>query len=312
MSLIFSSGGGRLGNQLLNLIHLSAISYEYDIEIYKISDLFIFGKNKSLIYKIERNFLNWKIVFNINEINNWDKYILKIFIRLIHLYYYFLPNKFSYKLGSGNNLPKFIIGNNLKTNFSKLKLISEAKKYNVVLSGWGFRDWDLVLKHKELIIQNFHNGFSSIINNDKKIVDDYLFVHIRRSDFLEVDEFKELNFTDEIWLKSILRVCEINSLKKVVIFSDSHITDFMISFLKSHKIKVIVKKPCDTKNNSFLEQFISYLSNANSVICNASTLVLSLSFLYHEKIYLPSKNKDFQNIFLSNAHYSYPTSLNWN
>ena len=32
MSLIFSSGGGRLGNQLLNIFHLLAISKEYDIE----------------------------------------------------------------------------------------------------------------------------------------------------------------------------------------------------------------------------------------------------------------------------------------
>ena len=41
MSLIFSSGGGRLGNQLLNLIHLYAISYEYEFEVYKIKGLLI-------------------------------------------------------------------------------------------------------------------------------------------------------------------------------------------------------------------------------------------------------------------------------
>ena len=33
MALIFSSGGGRLGNQVLNLIHLMALTFEYDIDV---------------------------------------------------------------------------------------------------------------------------------------------------------------------------------------------------------------------------------------------------------------------------------------
>ena len=67
MALIFSSGGGRLGNQLLNLIHLSAISYEYNINVYKISDLFITGKNRSFIFRINENQVNWEIVFSYSE-----------------------------------------------------------------------------------------------------------------------------------------------------------------------------------------------------------------------------------------------------
>ena len=55
LALIFSSGGGRLGNQLLNILHLNALSLEYDIEIYKISDPFIIEKNRKLIYKIEKS-----------------------------------------------------------------------------------------------------------------------------------------------------------------------------------------------------------------------------------------------------------------
>ena len=148
MSLIFSSGGGRLGNQLLNLIHLTALSYEYKIEVYKISDLFIKNKYKSFFFKIERNSVNWELVYDFSKINQSKIFILKIFIRLIHFCYYFLPNKISYKLGSENNLPKFILGETLEKDFSMINLIREAKNNDVVLSGWGFRDWDLVLKHK--------------------------------------------------------------------------------------------------------------------------------------------------------------------
>ena len=37
---------------------------------------------------------------------------------------------------------------------------------------------------------------------------------------------------------------------------------------------------------------MSYISNAGVVLCNASTLTLSLSFLYHDEIYLPSKKNN--------------------
>lgn len=311
MSLIFSSGGGRLGNQLLNLIHLSAISFEHNINVYKISDLFICGKNKSLIYKIEKNNVKWEIVDDNSEKTKIDKLFLKLLIRTIHFYFYFSPNCISYRLGLKKNLPKFIIGKNLKCDFSIPKLVEDSKKYNIVLSGWGFRDWDLVIKHKETIIKNFYKGFSPLKSNMKKIKNDYLFVHIRRSDFLEVQEFNDLNFTDKVWVKSILKICEIESITKVVIFSDSLIDDFLISFLTSHKIQTLIKNTGDNKNCSFLKLFVYYLSNAKSVICNASSLVLSISFLYHEKIYLPSKKNDFQNVFLTNAHNTYPASLNW-
>ena len=309
MSLIFSSGGGRLGNQLLNLIHLSAISYEYNFNVYKISDLFIAGKNNSLIFRIDENKVNWEIVSSYKEVKR-RKIFFKIIIRLIHLYYFLSPNKISYKLGSGNNLPKFLFGKRLNSDFSKAKFFKDARKKNIVLSGWGFRDWDLVLKHKNLIIKNFKEGFSSLINIKKKIDEDYLFVHIRRSDFLEVNEFQELNFSDETWLKSILEICESESIRKVIIFSDSPIENIMSSLLKIEKIDT--SNIDSFNNNSFLELFLYYLSNAKAVICNASTLVLSMSFIYQKGVYLPSELNNFQYVVLNEAHDSFPTALNWN
>ena len=207
-------------------------------------------------------------------------------------------------------LPKLLVGKSLKSDFSKVKFIKEAREKNIVLSGWGLRDWDLVLKHKKLIIKNFNKGFYSLINIKKIIDQEYLFVHIRRSDFLKVNEFQDLNFTDEIWSKSILKVCETESIRKVIIFSDSCIDNIMLSLLENNKIDI---SKIDTHNSiSFEELFIYYLSNAKSVICNGSTLVLSVSFIYHRNVYLPSKFNDFQKVLLDKAHDSFPTSLNWN
>ena len=263
MSLIFSSGGGRLGNQLLNLIHLSAISFEYNINVYKISDLFITGKNRSFIFRIKENQVNWEIVSSYSEKRKRKKYFLKIFIRLIHLYYFLSPNKISYKLGSKENLPKFLFGKSLKSGFSKIKFFREARKKNIVLSGWGFRDWDLVLKHKESIIKNFKKGFSPLTNIKKKINEEYLFVHIRRSDFLEVNEFQELNFTDEIWLKSILKVCEVEAIKKIIIFSDSCIDNIILSLHKNDKIDV---SKIDTDNNKKTNDEFDFDDLGNSAV----------------------------------------------
>ena len=67
MALIFSSGGGRLGNQILNLIHLIALSIEYDIDILKLNDSFLTSKNKSFLFKVERNNINWYINNNSRE-----------------------------------------------------------------------------------------------------------------------------------------------------------------------------------------------------------------------------------------------------
>ena len=141
---------------------------------------------------------------------------------------------------------------------------------------------------------------------------DFLFVHIRRSDFLKINEFKELNFSDDVWFKSIIKVCQNESINRVVIFSDCDLNSLFISKLESYNIKVLLADNKISKGIPFLDLFINYLFNAKSVICNASTLLLSLSFIFHKKIYLPSENSYFQKISLNNAHKSYPIKLNCN
>ncbi|MBO8221391.1 hypothetical protein [Prochlorococcus marinus] len=309
MALIFSSGGGRLGNQLLNLIHLQAFLFEYDVDIFKVKDSFIICEEKSFLYKLDKNRINWRIVSDYSKPKKVDKLFLKIFIRIIHIYYYLHPKRNSYKLKLSH---KFILGKKLNKDFSRYKLIQESKEKNIVLSGWGLRDWDLVIKHKDLIINNLSKAFLPLLDSNLKIDKDFLFVHIRRSDFLKIANFKELNFLDDVWLKSIIKVCQNESLNRVVIFSDSKINLSFISKLESHNIKVLLADNEITKDISFLDLFVNYLYTAKAVICNASTLALSLSFMFHEKIYLPSKSNYLRTISLNNAHKLHPISLNWN
>ena len=163
-----------------------------------------------------------------------------------------------------------------------------------------------------MIVSNLSKAFLPLLDTNLKIDYDFLFVHIRRSDFLKIADFKELNFLDDVWLKSIIKVCQNESLNRVVIFSDSKINLSFISKLESYNISVLLAENEITKDISFLELFVNYLYRSKAVICNASTLVLSLSFIFHEKIYFPSKRNYFQKLFLNNAHKFHPISLNWN
>tara|TARA_Y100000739_G_C20595060_1_gene459914 strand:- start:1216 stop:2160 length:945 start_codon:yes stop_codon:yes gene_type:complete len=314
LALIFSSGGGRLGNQLLNIYHLMAISYEYQIKVFKINDSYISSRRKYIMFSIEKNNNNWKLV---NEkSNNYfiRLFILKVLIRGYHFLYNFLPNYKSYKIGSKNNFPRYLFGKNLGNNFNLSTLVNEAKKKNIIVSGWGLRDWDLVLKHKKSIIQNVKKCFENIHNINQFINEDYLFVHIRRTDFLSVKKFNEINFSDQIWINSILKICSGLKIYKVVIFSDSNIESRFINILKNKGIKVFLPNLnlAENKNTNFLDLFIYYLSKSSCVLCNASTLTLSIAFLFHEIIYLPSKVNDFDIVNINDAHNYFPISLNWN
>ena len=311
MALFFSSGGGRFGNQILNLIHLMAISYEYNIEVFKLTDPFFVSKDGSFFYKLEKFNNKWKINQDYKNHNLLNKYLLKCYIRLIHFYFYTYPFSRSYKIGSKPNYPKYILGKNLKNNFSLAKLIKQSYKLNIVISGWGLRDWDLVLKHKNLILNNLLKEFNILKKEIGYLKKNYLLVHIRRSDFLEVNEFQVLNFTDEIWLKSIMALCSEKTIKDVVIFSDSTLKKSFISNLKINGIKVFLPEKVK-KNYDFLGLFYNFVTNSSSVLCNGSSLVLGISFLSHQHIFLPSVKRNFQKVNLNEAHESFPTSLNWN
>ena len=310
MALFFSSGGGRLGNQLLNLIHLIAISLEADIDVIKINDSFLTSNDGSIMFKVYENKSNWALDFRPSNEKILKNLFLKIFIRLIHFFFYVSPNFRSYTIGSKNNYPKLIFAKHLGRNFSLIKLKKESRKYNVVLSGWGLRDWEMVLKHKETIRKKLISGFEELIKNNSHL-NNYLFVHIRRRDFLEVDEFKVLNYEDQVWIKSITKLCIEKKISKVVIFSDSIIDKFFISSLENNDIEVFLPE-ISSRNKNFLKLFFSYLYRGSYILCNASSLVLSIAFLKHEIIYLPSMEKDYVQILLDEAHNTYPTVLNWN
>tara|TARA_B100001989_G_scaffold142320_1_gene101200 strand:- start:5955 stop:6896 length:942 start_codon:yes stop_codon:yes gene_type:complete len=312
LALLFTSGGGRLGNQLLNIYHLMAISYEYKLKVEKLIDPYCITNE----FKLKISFNEGKINLAILDIKN--KFLFLVFklainllVRLIHLIYFLSPNAHSYKIGMRNNRLKFLIAKQLTSEETKDFLINKSRMKNIALSGWGIRDWNLVNKYKEAIKKNMEYNFLNLINYKRFSKNEkYLFVHIRRTDFLLVDSYKEINFSDYIWAKSINSLCKVNSLNKVIIFSDGEISSYMKNIITNENIKI--KIPRENKKNTFLQLFVKYLSNADLILCNASTLSLSISFVFHDYVYLPKKSKSFfKRIPLSTAHNISPCSLNW-
>ncbi len=310
MSLLFSSGGGRLGNQILNLIHLKAIAFEYKIKVKKVNDLYIRSKKFGLTFNIKKNIVNWECENeNLKKIILY-KFFLKAYVIWIHFYYYFHPCKKSYIIGEENNYPKFLLGNYLGNKLTISQIIEKSIRNNIVLSGWGLRDWENVIKHKKLIIEQILKGFDKYSFKKYSLNEkNYLFVHIRRTDFLFVNKLKEINFSYEIWSKSIIAICKKFNLIKVALFCDEEVPNSFLEILENYGIEVTI--PEEFQKNNFLNLYIKYISYASKVMCNASTLALSLSFLFHEKIYLPSNKNHFQEVDLKDAHNSFPTCLNW-
>lgn len=287
-----------------------ALSYEYEFKIIKLNDLYIISKSRYPFYEINRIPLNSKIVLNNNFL--WhiiNKIFIKIFIRLIHLFYTLNPFFKSFKICGTKARPRFIFGRNLGSNFQLELLIKESKNNNIVVSGWGLRDWDLAIKHRKKIAKNLKSSLINEIVKDQGKFEKYIFVHIRRSDFLDIDEYKLLNFKDNLWIKSIISLCNRYSIKKVVIFSDDNIPKFLLSEL--NKLGIKTSSPVTHSKKSFIRLFIDYLKNADYVLCNASTLTLSLSYIFHDFIFLPSRDEEFQKVNINNAHENQVTSINW-
>lgn len=121
MAIIFASGGGRIGNQFINIIHLTAYSIEKNINIYKINDNYFLNKNTFtfFFYKVDCKKDRWKLN------NKSDAYFIKAFkniiyrftIRFLHLIFYLIPFTYSYKYGEKLSRVNFLKSEPLRNLF---------------------------------------------------------------------------------------------------------------------------------------------------------------------------------------------------
>ena len=315
MSFIFASGGGRLGNQLLNVIHLTAIAIEKNVIIYKINDNYLTNEDHSFFnffFNISENNSNWTI-FKCNLNNSFQRKLnnfrFRFFVRLLHFIFYLYPSRLSFKYSSSQARTKFILATRINEEDELKTLFFKSMNKDLIFSGWGIRNWNLVIKHKKKIRKILTNKLLSDkitlkSNNENR----FILVHIRNSDFAKYYPFKKLVYDSNLWIKSIAEVCRRENVNKVKIFTDDFKLEKIKNNLASQNIKVI--NPSYQNNNEFLLEFIEDSKTSTSILCNSSSLTL-YGICFQRICLTPDYKKICKLCLIDDMHKTNPHSINW-
>lgn len=200
-TLIFTHGGGRLGNQLINFAHLYSFWLEYKSEIdvinmgfWPYADLFeLTYKNPSCVFSLSGN--KYKSYELLNDIYNGplnkNRRYLNQFLRLIHFWYCLSPSAQSIRKGEVPNFLKYLTGKTRQDfdldSTSSVALIKSRKKSAV--AGWPVRSWRLFEKYKDVIKEDlqfsreYKSAANDYISKLRKDADFVIGVFIRQGDY---------------------------------------------------------------------------------------------------------------------------------
>jgi hypothetical protein len=189
--IIFTHGGGRFGNQLLQEIHLLAYAIKNEFNLINIS----FWSYEELIrpYESLPTFIKYfKFIFKEN--NNLSALMRtkkeRHLVRILHLLCLFDYRCKSIVFGRDSSTLDYLVAKEMNQesviyNLNYFKINS----VKTLMSGQNFECWDLVLEYKKEIINNlsFNQEFLSIakcfINNVRKKYDFVVGVFIRQTDY---------------------------------------------------------------------------------------------------------------------------------
>lgn len=199
--IVFTHGGGRLGNQLINMAHLYSFSLEYKNEFdiinmgfWPYSDLFCLTENNPVCFlssskKISSSYLLLNTIYS--QTMNRNRRVLNQFLRLIHLYYKMAPGRQSIIKGEPPNYLKYLHG----IEFQNLNLDSTdsvgllKQKSCTALAGWPIRCWDLFRKNESAVREGlkFSKKYTDVaeryIANLRCKYDKVIGVFIRQGDY---------------------------------------------------------------------------------------------------------------------------------
>jgi hypothetical protein len=217
--IIFTHGGGRFGNQLLNYIHLTAFGLEYkrvSIKLNSLNDYLASGE-KSFIVSNGKIDLLTKV--NSKKKNRFMTVLSRVMknskIRIWHFYIHYFTNNKSLIIGeSGNNIG-YLSGkkyNDLVLNSDFFDSLNE----NTLLAGWNIRNWDLVNKWRDIISKNLLN---TLKQKDSRIKSYSIGVHIRGNDF-KTHADGLLYFDNDKWIEALKIIEKKLNVKNIIIMSD--------------------------------------------------------------------------------------------
>ena len=217
--IIFTHGGGRFGNQLLNYIHLSAFGLEYDSVSIKQNSLNEYLVSQEITYIVSKGKIcHLAIVDNKRQSKPamiFSRIIKNSKIRIRHFFiHYFTKNKSLIIGESGNNIG-YLSGEKYKVLILNSEFFNSLNE-KTLLAGWNIRNWELVNKWRETISKNLLNTLKqkdSITNNYS------IGVHIRGNDF-KTHADGVLYFNNDEWMEAIKIIEKKLKVKNIIIMSD--------------------------------------------------------------------------------------------
>ncbi len=277
--IIFTHGGGRFGNQLLNYIHLTAFGLEYkrvSIKLNSLNDYLSSGEKSFIVSNGKINLLKKVNLKNKNRFRSFFYRIMKNSkIRIWHFLVHYFTNNKSLIVGEiGNN-----IGYLSGEKFKDLNLNNEffdSINHNTLLAGWNIRNWDLVNKWKDIIAENLLN---TLKQKDSKINSYSIGVHIRGNDFKTHADGK-LYFKNDEWMKALKIIEKKLNIKNLVIMSDE-LQDWN-SFLKNHNHWTLSSGSYGQDGDMF--DSFSDLLKCDVILTAGSTFALIAAWISNAKV----------------------------
>jgi hypothetical protein len=229
--IIFSHGGGRFGNQLLNYIHLSAFGLEHKELSIKQNALNDYLLPKDGEFIVSNGKINLLLVNNIKKNGKFKvtffRRLKNYNIRLAHFFVHYLSKSKSIIVGERGNNIGFLSGERCR-NLMLNRDLFDSLNEKTLLAGWSIRNWQYVNKWKKTISQNLLN---TLKQNDSQIINYSVGVHIRGTDF-KSHANGTLFFENNEWVNAIEIIEKKLDITKVIIMSDE-LQDWD-SFLKHH------------------------------------------------------------------------------
>lgn len=295
-NIIFTSGGGRLGNQLINYFHLLALKKEYPSD-FTIIDLPLQNYTEEYFGDASRH-----IIGNIEnaELGSTLSMALSIFSHTfkenpsdkIKSSWNLIQNKALHWIAHlGYNSQSIVIGDVTKTNLPGVKLSPLSlhdlddiaklkKKKNTFLAGWGVRGWPLVQKHQDVIRneaqpqEKYQRTAGEFINTLRDQFEIVVGVLIRQSDYRQWSGGKYFFETEKYvdWMVSFQEYLDIQKVVFVVASEEDQQEE------KFNSLNVKFATGEAVGDGHFLESFVE-LSLCDYILTPPSTFSTVAAFL---------------------------------
>jgi len=166
-SLIFKDGGGRMGNQWLNMAHLLAFAMENEGRFGLVNVKFwYFAKyfsgsfsNRMYFYPHPQNIRNLSIQFFLKVLDFFPRAVFRSGSTFIV--------SFLSQMRKGEQI---VLPPNSEPMILDHQLVKKLQTRDVVLEGWGFRNWELMEKHATNIRKLIAPSFSQTKKVEKELL----------------------------------------------------------------------------------------------------------------------------------------------